>query len=285
MNYDAFLQKYPSGTVVNDYGGECVALVAHYCLDNGKPIAYANAKDWWNHPALTGSFDFITNVPTDLNQVPSRGDVIIWNGNLAGSGGYGHIAIYDGKVSPGIFRSYDNNWGGRYFHFVTHNYNNVIGWMRPKAVAPPTGGIILNGDQVNKLYVLGFHRQGDSGGIKNYTGKSLDAALNDMLSSQEWLTQNHQLLVTLPQIQQQLAVIQDQSNRQNEAITKLTSDLDLSKAQEAKLTTQIADANAEIQKAHDTIKDLQEKATQDTALLDDTSNIITRLIKRIFNRS
>lgn len=123
MNYDSFLNKW-NGKQVTAYGGECVALVAQYLVENGKPIAYANAKDWWGHPAISGSYDFITNNPNDYSQVPQRGDVIVWNGGLAGSGGYGHIAIFDRVVSPGVFTSFDQNWGGRQAHFVSHNWNN-----------------------------------------------------------------------------------------------------------------------------------------------------------------
>lgn len=135
MQYDAFLHEW-MGRQVTAYGGECVALVAQYCAENNKPIAWANAKDWWQNPALAGAFDFIANDPSNYNQLPARGNIIIWNGNLPGSGGFGHIAIWDMVVRPGLFNSFDQNWGGAQAHFQQHTWDYIIGWLSPK-LAPP----------------------------------------------------------------------------------------------------------------------------------------------------
>lgn len=160
MNYDAFVAKWNTTDPKNPksidwdgkFGAQCVDEVAQYCVENGKPVAYANAKDWANNPALLGAFDWIANNPSDFNQVPKKGDIIIWSGYLPGSGdaqhptstgqGFGHISIFDHVVSAGIFSSLDQNWGGMYVHFVTHNWNYILGWLSPKASAPapPSGG-------------------------------------------------------------------------------------------------------------------------------------------------
>lgn len=138
MDYDGFLGEW-EGKQVTDYGGECVALVAQYCAENGKPIAYANAKDWFNHPALADAFDSIPNDPNDPSQVPARGNPIIWSGDLPGSGGYGHIAIFDEVLPDHQFQSFDQNWGGSSAHFQTHTWAYALGWLAPKAlpVIPP----------------------------------------------------------------------------------------------------------------------------------------------------
>lgn len=139
MNYDGFIKKYLGKAIDWDglYGPQCVDEVAQYCKDNGKPVAYANAKDWANHPALRGAFTWVVNKPTDYKQVPKRGDIIVWSGSLPGSGGYGHIAIFDKVVRAGVFQSLDQNWGGQYVHFVpNHTWDYVLGWWTPKAVTP-----------------------------------------------------------------------------------------------------------------------------------------------------
>jgi hypothetical protein len=137
MNYDLHLNKY-LGKHIDAFGGECVANVAQYCADNGMPIAFANAKDWANHPALRGAFDWTDNNPSDFFQVPKRGDIIVWNGNLPGSGGYGHVAIFDMIVRPGVFQSCDQNWGGNFVHFVSaHTWDYILGWWTPKAKPAP----------------------------------------------------------------------------------------------------------------------------------------------------
>lgn len=140
MDYDGFIKKWLGHPIDWDgvYGAQCVDEVAQYCVDNGKPVAYANAKDWANHPALRGAFDWIQNNPTDYNQLPQRGDIIIWSGALPGSEGYGHIAIWDMKTGVGTFQSLDQNWGGKYVHFQSHNWNYILGWWQVKSTPIPT---------------------------------------------------------------------------------------------------------------------------------------------------
>jgi len=139
MNYDIFLNKWMGKSIDWDgmYGYQCVDLIAQYCVEMGWPVAYANAKDWANHSALRNTHNWTVNNPSDFNQVPKRGDIIVWNGNLPGSGGYGHIAIWDMIVRPGIFNSLDQNWGGQYIHFQSHNWDYIVGWWTVKPVAPP----------------------------------------------------------------------------------------------------------------------------------------------------
>ena len=119
------------------YGPQCVDLIAQYCVEMGWPVAYANAKDWANHPALRGTHTWTDNNPNDYKQVPKRGDIIVWNGSLPGSGGYGHIAIWDMVVRPGTFNSLDQNWGGQFVHFQAHNWQYVAGWWTPKPKPTP----------------------------------------------------------------------------------------------------------------------------------------------------
>lgn len=278
MNFDAAIAKY-NNQVLNDYGGECVSLAAHYCLDNGKPIAYANAKDWWGHPALTGAFDFVTNNPTDYSQIPPRGSIIIWNGGLAGSGGYGHIAIFDAVIAAGSFRSFDNNWGGRYVHFVTHNWNNVIGWMVPKVSTPQGEEMIANLDQARLAYRL---LRGDT--------PVTDGELNGTAGKRTWVefaTTAGPEIASREQnkrdIQAQLQNIQNKVNEQNQAITSLSTQVNATEAEKAALLSQIADANAEIATAHDTITDLEKTQGGFTPTDRENQNKVLAMVTSIFN--
>lgn len=273
MQFDAFIAKW-NGKQVTAYSGECVALVAQYCVENGKPIAYANAKDWWNHSALTGAFTFEANRPTDLNQVPLRGDILIWDGGLAGSQGYGHIAIYDAKVSPGVFRSFDQNWGGRQAHFVTHTYANIIGWMRPKTVAPPqsSGGdeMIANIDQADKIYkMLRPNGGGSPGEIAGTAGKrSFANFLNDAQGEinqrdASLRNQNAQLTAMQTSINQLNQTITSITQTRDEAIasgSKTKAELVAIMAEEEKQLADLAKLTSDLETAHDTIKDLQKEA-------------------------
>jgi len=138
MKYDDFIAKWLGKAIDWDgmYGPQCVDEIAQYCVDNGKPVAYANACDWANNPALQGAFTWTANDPNDFNQVPKRGDIIVWSSALPGSGGAGHIAIFDMIVKPGVFQSLDQNWGGQYVHFIpNHTWDYVLGWWH--AIPPP----------------------------------------------------------------------------------------------------------------------------------------------------
>lgn len=142
MDYDGFLNKWLGKSIDWDgmYGPQCVDEVAQYCTDNGKPVAYANAKDWADNPALRTAFDWIANDPNQPNQLPTRGDIVVFGGNSPGSGGYGHINIFDMITSPNnlTWQGLDQNWGGQYVHFVpNHVWTYVLGWWTPKGTPPP----------------------------------------------------------------------------------------------------------------------------------------------------
>lgn len=82
---------------------------------------------------------------------------------------------------------------------------------------PQGGNEVANRDQVNNIYRFGMHRDGDPGGLANYTGRDANAIIADMLGSQEWLTSNHITLVAYPElvnkVNQMQAVINDLSAR------------------------------------------------------------------------
>src|ERR1700687_5407497 len=104
------------GKWISAYGGECVAEVAQFNAERGLPIAYANAKDWADHPALRGAFTWVQNNPVDYNQAPGQGDIVVWSGSLPGSGGFGHVDIFDLRIRGGVFQGLDQNWGGKEVH-------------------------------------------------------------------------------------------------------------------------------------------------------------------------
>ena len=71
------------------------------------------------------------------------GDIVIW-GTLVGE--YGHIDICSGGADTNSFTGFDQNWplqvdangnGTGVCHFVKHNYNGVLGWLRPKVDIAP----------------------------------------------------------------------------------------------------------------------------------------------------
>jgi hypothetical protein len=224
---------------------------------------YANAKDWFSNFSLGNAFDRITNNPSDVNQVPKRGDIIIWNGNLAGSGGYGHIAIFDRVAGAGVFVSFDANWGGATCHFVSHNWGSVAGWLTPKATVTQGGDMPTTLETAKALAeAMAGRVPSDPANIadlqKNHVGKDPNAEIAGWYTSAE-------RKAYISAYNQRLADLSTQVNNQNVAITTLQTEKGLSEAQKEQLAAQIATANSEIARLHDEIKDLQ--ANPDTVVV------------------
>jgi hypothetical protein len=102
---------------------QCVDLVNEYIRSVlGLPIIkWTNAIDFISKAG--SNYEFIQN---STSNYPLQGDIVIWGGNI------GHIAIaIEGNANS--FKSLDQNWPtGTPAHVVSHNYNNVLGWLQPK---------------------------------------------------------------------------------------------------------------------------------------------------------
>jgi len=125
------------------YGAQCVDIVNFYQRDvvGGSFISAVGAKDWFEKYSTNGAsakYDKIVNNMADPNQLPSRGDVVVWSGALSGSGGYGHIGVVLSANKSG-FTSFDQNFpSGSYCHSQYHAWTStVLGWLHPKANGAP----------------------------------------------------------------------------------------------------------------------------------------------------
>lgn len=128
-SYNGKTIGYPTGS----YVGECLSLVKQYMKEvygfSPPPSGSNSAYGYWsNFPAPLGTyFEKILNT---LEFLPEPGDIAIWNTKVGN--GYGHIAIVTEKGKQNTFKSFDQNWGGKQAHIVEHNYDNVVGFLRPK---------------------------------------------------------------------------------------------------------------------------------------------------------
>ena len=138
ISLDEFIQKYKGKSVGypndNYFKGECLSLVKWYIKEVfgiDPPASGCNgARCYWSiFPSpLDSIFEKVPNRP-DL--VPKKGWVAVWDGSVGG--GAGHIAIVaDDKATKSTFNSFDSNWGSKTAQIVTHNYNNVYGFLVPK---------------------------------------------------------------------------------------------------------------------------------------------------------
>lgn len=143
---DEFIAKYQGQTkgypTSTDFNGECLSIVKIYIKEvfgiSPPPSGSNSAYGYWlNFPDPLGSvFTKVQNTP---NGVPEKGCIPIWNTNAGG--GFGHIAVFvSGDVNA--FTSFDQNWNGRQAHLQSHDYKNVVGWLKPKleveTVTPPS---------------------------------------------------------------------------------------------------------------------------------------------------
>jgi hypothetical protein len=147
-----FFNKYNGRGIDFDhfYGYQCMDLAEQYNQEVvGAPRLGGNAADVWNNYPRT----FYTKIANSPTNVPQLGDIVIWSKAL---NGFGHIAVCkDGNVNA--FTSFDQNWPlNSYCHFQTHNYNYVLGWLRPLTPVVPQGDDVL----LNQLRTL-INGQGD----------------------------------------------------------------------------------------------------------------------------
>lgn len=138
ISLDEFIEKYKGKSVGypndNYFKGECLSLTKWYIKEVfgiDPPASGCNgARCYWSiFPSpLDSIFEKVPNRP-DL--VPKKGWVAVWDGSVGG--GAGHIAIVaDDKATKSTFNSFDSNWGSKTAQIVTHNYNNVYGFLVPK---------------------------------------------------------------------------------------------------------------------------------------------------------
>ena len=135
MFFEDFIKQWDGKTSDFDgkYSGQCVDLYRFYCQDVlGIPQSpsVVGAADIWNN-FLKDYFDAIKNAPENF---PLNGDVIIWNKNAGG--GYGHVGMVF-SATANAFKSFDQHWRlDNKSHIESHDYKNVLGWLRPKPQQP-----------------------------------------------------------------------------------------------------------------------------------------------------
>ena len=137
MTLNEFVNTYDGTTIGN---GQCVALILQYESDvlglTPTPVGDAHQyyDNFYNTPFLYNNFIRYTY---DGSNKPKKGDIIVWNTNVASP--YGHVDICYSNITSSGFTSFSQNWGTPLeCSFVNHNYTNVSGWLRFKNYDPPS---------------------------------------------------------------------------------------------------------------------------------------------------
>lgn len=126
MTLAALVARYLGSPVNSVYGigGECTDWCNVYLgLVRGIPHVYRDAVNWREPiPGLA----WTANTPTNS---PPSGAVVVWGSTPSeGIGQAGHVAVAVLADAEHIV-SLDQNWQGRYLHFVVHPYSGVLGWQ------------------------------------------------------------------------------------------------------------------------------------------------------------
>lgn len=191
MTVQDFFDRYNNKGIDYDnyYGFQCMDLANEYNRDvvGGPFLVGPNAKDVWDsYPQ--DKYERIENTPEG---VPTKGDIVIWG---VGVGPYGHIAVFDhGDVNT--FVSFDQNWPiNSLCHYQVHNYNGVLGWLRPKmtpnpapvpvpAPTPPTPNTVAMESVIRAIYQSLTNTQPSPDEIVNrFKQLTLGTSLTDIIS-------------------------------------------------------------------------------------------------------
>jgi len=122
------------------WGAQCVDLFNYYFqyLVGGNPYDYGYGVNsaYQLFDVKNDNFNYIVNNPSDPNQLPSPGDILIHWGSLPGSGGHGHVSII-ASCDSSSYTVYEQNWGGMYVKRQSHPWTgHERGWMSFKHFQP-----------------------------------------------------------------------------------------------------------------------------------------------------
>jgi hypothetical protein len=149
ISLDEFVNEVNGGPPVGGppgLKGQCVALVDLYAQkvigdQEAEPFP-ENAIDIFGQRSAPGGYHWIKNDPSNPNQVPSRGMIVVFGPDPnTGVGTLGHVDIVlDPDPANHFYNGLDQNWPvGAGPRIVHHPYTaSIIGWGYPQSWdAPP----------------------------------------------------------------------------------------------------------------------------------------------------
>lgn len=143
ITIDQFFQQWNGKGADFDgaYGFQCMDLAEFYNRDVvGAPRIGGNAIDAWNRYSPQ-HYNKIPNIANEPTNYPQKGDLVVWGQYPGLTGPFGHIGICK-SANNYAFVSFDQNWPVNSLpHFQNHNFNGVIGWLRPKVVEQPVTSV------------------------------------------------------------------------------------------------------------------------------------------------
>jgi len=135
MTYSEFVNKYLGKAI--DYDGssgvQCVDLAKLYIdkVIGAKPKAIGDAYCYYQDFDETYLKKYFTIIKYKKGVKSERGDLVVWGQNYNGSSRFGHIAIATGEQTKSTIITYDENYGGKEMHRVSHSLKGLDGFLRP----------------------------------------------------------------------------------------------------------------------------------------------------------
>lgn len=234
MNAQEFMDKYNGKGIDFDgyYGFQCADLAQQYNKEVvGAGKFSGNAINYWDNYDHNG-YEKIANTPTN---VPQLGDVVIWGTSV---GQYGHVAVFHhGDVNS--FTSFEQNWpSGSTSHYQNHNYNGVLGWLRPhKTVTQPDP----RDQQIRDLQSACAQK---------------DAEINNLN------TRISNISMIVDKQMNEITQLKDTISAKDSEITSLAGQVQTLGGEKVSLTNQVDSLSTTLVEASNTIKNLQEQLNQ-----------------------
>lgn len=281
MTIDQFVSKYNGKHVDEDgyYGAQCWDVVARYAREVvGCPIfptGSGGAEGLYRIFAqpIPQYFDRIANNVNDKNQVPVKGDIVVYTGKIAPPWGHTALVLSANSSKITVLEQNGLNPGGNAY-ITDRGYNNIYGWLRPKQGAEP---MLNQGDVVN-LYRAELGRDPDPSGFAQYAGKSWRDAWYGITGSQEYKDRQAAR-------QRQIDALINNVNKLTQDIIALQAAIeDLKKRPSAEEYQALQD---QANKANETAKKAQadlEKALGENAEADKIGNSFLRWLGRLLGR-
>ena len=116
--------------------GQCVQFI-RYCLNEHYQVPQwlpqrGACNFWTSYDTDPNMKNFWDRIPNERDTMPHKDDIVIWSSNKGS--GFGHIGIiWDDTATQQRFTSIESNWKPVKVTIVTHNYNDVLGFLRRKA--------------------------------------------------------------------------------------------------------------------------------------------------------
>lgn len=187
---DWAISRFSGQRVADEFGGyvgECVSLMRREYIHRFGEATCPNTPNGWGdgYTQLPGAFKSRFTLETfNRNKDYPKGSYAI---NAPSH----HIMIYLNRVGTNVSVFEQNaDPDGAAAHTYTRDGARITHMLVPIITQQTTnqGGtnVTLSTDDVQQLYRNILGRDGDAGGVKNYTGKTLAFALADMMNSQEF---------------------------------------------------------------------------------------------------